>query len=264
MDKTNKPLRYGEDWTREESILAFDLYCRIPFKKTKANNKDVIALAALLQRSPGSVARKLGNFGAFDPELAKQNISGLTHTSELDEKIWNEFNSDWEKRVFDAENLRGKLTDKLPLSTRRISEKVFGSTEREVKTKQRIYQDFFRDAVLASYNQSCCICGLPHPEILIASHILPWSVGKDFRVNPENGLCLCASHDKAFDRQLLVIGTDYTVILASRVKSSKSVASKNLFTAFEGKRISLPDRFVPRQDFLSWRLEEFKKCERAA
>ena len=57
--------KYGALWTRQELILAFDLYCRIPFRKTKANNRDVIELAKLLGRSPASVARKLGNFGSF-------------------------------------------------------------------------------------------------------------------------------------------------------------------------------------------------------
>ena len=137
-----KPLRYGQDWTREESILAFDLYCRIPFRKTKPNNPDVIALAELLHRSPGSVARKLGNFGAFDPKLAEQDISGLTHTSVLDEQVWNEFHSDWERLVTEAESLRTKFVAKLPAGVRIKSEKVFGPTERLAKTKQRIYQDF--------------------------------------------------------------------------------------------------------------------------
>lgn len=60
-----------------------------------------------------------------------------------------------------------------------------GPTEREAKSKQRIHQDFFRVAVLSGYNQRCCICGLPHPELLVAGHIIPWSVREDTRVNPE-------------------------------------------------------------------------------
>ena len=72
MTSTTPSQKYGEPWTREELILAFDLYCRIPFQKTKANNPDVIQLAELLGRSPASVARKLGNFGSFDPELQRQ------------------------------------------------------------------------------------------------------------------------------------------------------------------------------------------------
>ncbi len=87
--------RYGQLWARDELILAFDLYCRIPFQKTKASNPKVQELAALLGRTPSSVARKLGNFGAFDPELQRKGISGLVHASNLDKEIWDEFHQNW-------------------------------------------------------------------------------------------------------------------------------------------------------------------------
>ena len=248
------------DWTREESVLAFDLYCRIPFKKTKANNPDVITLAQALQRTPASVARRLGNFGAFDPELKKQEISGLSHTSKLDEEIWHEFNSDWGKLVIEADRLREQKTGKTPsLESDPIIPEISGPTERVTTAKQRIYQDFFRASVLSGFNRQCCICGLPHPEILIASHIIPWSVREDTRVNPQNGLCLCASHDIAFERGLIGIGADFRILLCDRLKQSKDTASQQLFVAFEGKNILLPDRFVPRTDFLNWRLAKFKR-----
>ena len=80
----SRPVNDGQPWTREQLILAFELYCRIPFQRTKANDSRVKELAALLGRTPASVARKLGNFGAFDPVLAARDISGLTHGSKLD------------------------------------------------------------------------------------------------------------------------------------------------------------------------------------
>jgi len=253
-----KPERNGINWTREESILAFDLYCRIPFKKTKANNPAVIALARALGRTPASIARKLGNFGANDPELKKQDISGLSHTSKLDEAIWLEFNSDWGKLVVEADRLRQKITDQTLSSEKEpLIPGIVGPTERITTAKQRIYQNFFRASVLSGFNQQCCICRLPHRDILIASHIVPWSVREDARVNPQNGLCLCASHDLAFERGLIGIGTDFSILLSDRVKKSKDLASQFLFIAFEGKRIALPDRFTPREEFLSWRLEKF-------
>jgi len=265
MSRLARPSRDGIDWTREEAILAFDLYCRIPFKKTKANNPQVIALAHVLQRTPASVARRLGNFGAFDPELAKQDISGLTHTSKLDEVIWREFNSDWAKLVLEADRIRLERTGQsLPTDLEQITAEMLGPTERETKGKQRIYQDFFRASVLSGYNERCCMCGLPHPEVLTASHIIPWSVREDTRVNPENGLCLCASHDRAFDRELITIGTDFTIMLCRRIKKSRDPASQFLFSAVEGKRILLPDRFTPRQEFLSWRVDRFLKKETVA
>ncbi|HEY3855789.1 MAG TPA: HNH endonuclease [Verrucomicrobiae bacterium] len=264
MGKSVRPLRDGEDWTREEAILAFDLYCRIPFKRTKSNNPEVIALAQILQRTPASVARKLGNFGAFDPNLAKQDITGLTHTSKLDKAIWQEFNSNWSDRVIEADRIRSaRAVKSCSTAWKQIDYEYLGPTEREIKSKQRIYQDFFRASVLSGYNQRCCICGIPHPEILTACHIVPWSIREDTRVNPENGLCLCASHDRAFDRELIAIAPDYSVILCKRVKKSDDAASKFLFSGIEGKRITLPDRFAPRRDFLNWRLDEFLKSESA-
>ena len=73
-----RPNNDGQPWTREQLILAFELYCRIPFQRTKANDSRVKELAGLLGRTPASIARKLGNFGAFDPQLAARDISGLT------------------------------------------------------------------------------------------------------------------------------------------------------------------------------------------
>jgi len=81
MKVEHEESRYGTLWNREELVLAFELYCTIPFQKTKANNPAVQNLAILLHRTPASVARKLGNFGAFDPALQRIDIKGLTHTS---------------------------------------------------------------------------------------------------------------------------------------------------------------------------------------
>ena len=56
-------------WSREETILAFDLYCRTPLKKITKTNKDIIELAKLLVRTPSSVGLKMANLAHFDPEI---------------------------------------------------------------------------------------------------------------------------------------------------------------------------------------------------
>ena len=73
-----------EPFLRDELIVAFELYCRIPFQMTKASYPEVQRVASLIQRSPASVARKLGNFGALDPRLQAEKISGLTHAGRMD------------------------------------------------------------------------------------------------------------------------------------------------------------------------------------
>jgi putative restriction endonuclease len=158
MKRIRQESRYGELWNRQESLLAFDLYCRIPFQKTKANNPAVKELANLLGRTPASVARKLGNFGAFDPALEKLDIRGLTHTSKLDREIWDEFHADWNNLVWEANLLRNKFGQRA--SVHHALKLPTGLSETTRLTKQRVHQAFFRDAVLSSYEATCCITGL--------------------------------------------------------------------------------------------------------
>ena len=105
----SRPANDGQPWTRDELILAFELYCRIPFQRTKANDSRVKELAGLLRRTPASIARKLGNFGAFDPQLAARDISGLTHGSKLDKAVWDEFHQDWAGLVVHAHEIKSEL-----------------------------------------------------------------------------------------------------------------------------------------------------------
>ena len=68
----------SDGWTRDELLLAFNLYCKIPFSKTTSKNPVIIQLGHLIDRSAAAVAMKLGNFGSFDPSLRSRGISGLT------------------------------------------------------------------------------------------------------------------------------------------------------------------------------------------
>ncbi len=68
--------------------------------------------------------------------------------------------------------------------------------DREAITKVRVNQHFFREMILANYRQRCAVCEVPFRAILVASHIVPWSLDKSQRMNPSNGICLCSLHDK--------------------------------------------------------------------
>ena len=46
------------NWTREETILAFELYCQTPFGKIHKENPDIIELAKLINRTPSAVGLK--------------------------------------------------------------------------------------------------------------------------------------------------------------------------------------------------------------
>lgn len=93
--------------------------------------------------------------------------------------------------------------------------------------------------------------GLSEPRLLIASHIVPWSKDKANRLNPSNGLCLSALHDKAFDKGMLTLDDDFRVVLAPRIARSDEPFIRDVFQPLAGKQIALPERFVPDRSFLA-------------
>lgn len=69
----------SDNWTREQHILAFNLYSQIPFGTIHMGNPKLQELAKLLGRSVGAVSYKLGNFARLDPALHARNIKGVAH-----------------------------------------------------------------------------------------------------------------------------------------------------------------------------------------
>jgi putative restriction endonuclease len=251
MGKANaRPNNDGLPWTREQTVLAFDLYCRIPFRQTKATNPRVQELALILDRTPASVARKLGNFGAFDPELARRNIVGLTHGSKLDRQVWDEFHEDWSALVKETSEVRMRIGGpKADAPTAFLPE---GSSERIVTATQRLHQAFFRETVLSSYCSRCCITALPIPECLVAGHIIPWAVDKQRRADPTNGLCLSATFDRLFDRGLIALDSEFRVLISPRLRAFRDESVRLEVLEREGWQILLPSRFLPSLICLDW------------
>lgn len=240
-------------WTREELIIAFNLYCKIPFGTIHIHNPQIIALAKILGRTPSAVSWKLANLASLDPTLKKRNIAGASHGSKLDAEVWNEFVDDWDRLAFESERL---LAQKIGKPVEEISEVDVddlpkAGKEREAVVKVRVNQSFFRRAVLAAYNFQCCITGLEILELLNASHIIPWSKNKENQVNPRNGLCLNAIHDRAFDRYLITVTPEFIVKVSKSVKkATASEAVKDFLLRYDGLEINRPARFLPDPKFL--------------
>ncbi len=252
----------SNNWTKEETIIAFNVYCKIPFKNSSKTNPTIIKYANIIGRSPSALNMKVGNFGRLDPELKKQGIVGLGNGSKLDEIVWDEFNGNWEKLAYESELLIAEFQNKKVEEVIDIDIFEFPiGIEREALIKQRVNQSFFRSTILSSYNLKCCITGLSVPDFLVASHIKPWKADEKNRLNPHNGLCLNSIHDKAFDRGFLTITPDYKIKISKyfeEVKNDKSIS--DFFLKYDNKLICLPDRFLPSKDFLDYHYHNiFKK-----
>jgi putative restriction endonuclease len=243
------------NWRKEEHIVAFNLYCKIPFTKINSSNKEIQQLASIIGRSTGSVAMKLANFARLDPALQARNISGLTQGAKGEEDVWNEFNGNWEELAYESERILALYRNNpLEKSANIYTEDLPPEgKEREAIIKARVNQSFFRNSVLASYDYKCCITGLSVSELLVAGHIIPWSINAEHRTNPSNGICFNALHDKAFDKGLMTITPDYTIKFSERLFDRiNKIEFDTLFYPYHGKQISLPHKFYPLMEFLDY------------
>ena len=249
-DEMRMPIKL---WTREEEIIVFNLYCKIPFQKSSKNHPDVIRIANLIGRSPSAVNMKIGNFGSFDETLKKQGIVGLTNSSKLDEEIWNEFNGRWDELAFESERLIAELQGG-KIEEQSVDNIIPPGMIRECTIKQRVNQIFFRKAVLTSYRFACCITGLSNSSLLIASHIKPWKLSDETeKTNPCNGLCLNSLHDRAFDQGFITVTPDYKIYISDEISDIYGGSSVNaFFTRYHGLKIAVPEKFAPQKSFLEY------------
>jgi len=151
-------------------LLAFNLYCLLPFGKLHCRNKEIIELAGLIGRTPSALAMKLCNIASIDPAITSS--------------------------------------------------------------------------------------GLSDSRLLIASHIVPWSKDRHNRLNPRNGLCLSALHDKAFDRGLISLDDDFRVMLSTELEQRDEPFVREFFHSLAGQTITLPERFMPDRGFLQRHRQE--------
>ncbi len=246
-------------WTREELILTFNLYCKLPFGKLHNRNPDIIYLAEQIGRTANAVALKLVNFASLDPELKKRGIKGMSSHSKHDKLIFEEFSNNWEKLVLESELLLENLGDsKLEeVNFKGIIEKTGEEKLQLVRT--RVNQNFFRKMVLVNYDEKCALCSLNHTSLLVASHIVPWSKNKEHRLNPKNGLCLCAIHDKAFDSGLISFDENLIILFSNEIKKINKKIFIDYFGQFESKELNIPKKFYPSLEFLEFHRENIFK-----
>jgi len=243
-------------WTKDELKLAFHLYCQLPFGKLHSRNPRIIELADLIGRTSSSVAMKLVNFASLDPAITDTGRKGLGNASELDRAVWAEFNADWARLATECEAILARLGGVPAVPAAKevlIDSNNYVGSSRATTVQTRIGQGFFRAAVLASYDLKCCMTGLSIPELLVASHIVPWAADEKNRLNPRNGLCLSSLHDRAFDAGLITVTEKHVVKVSGRLKKAKpNWLNSRALCDLDGKPIQLPDRFYPDPEFLRY------------
>jgi putative restriction endonuclease len=276
MAKKKKPPRIL--WSRDQLLVAFGLYCWTPFGRLHLRNPDIIRAARGIGRTPSALALMTVNFASLDPAHRARGVKGMSNASDADRALWAEFEQNSEAVAAEAEaaweRLVGSTNEVSPADgVQRLPpfarggqgeagqlvgelEAPSGPTEIERTVRARRVQRFFRDAVLASYDFHCALTGLAIPELLTASHIIPWSQSVERRADPRNGIALNALHDRAFDRGLITFDEHFRVVVSTRLQS-KDIGPwyEKALQEIAGESLMLPERFRPDPDAITWHRE---------
>lgn len=249
-------------WSRRELLTVFNLYLKLPFGKFEPDNQEIKSLSRLIGKSNSSVAIRLNNFAYVDPYNHQHGIIGLAEGAEQVQSIWNEFSSNQEDLIYESEcivaDYHNKTIDEIyPDIDFQITDLKGEVKNRVVKT--RVNQNVFRKMILKAYSSQCAISGIDIPELLVAGHILPWADYENERLNPENGICLSNLYDRAYEKGLICIDTDYKILLSRRLKAlSSKEFYQDFFGRFEYKPIRVPKTYQPNKEFLEYRLNRFE------
>ena len=251
-------------WTKDELIVALNLYLKLPFGRITSRTPEIIHLANLIGRTANVVSMRLNNFASVDPYHQQRGVKGLTGGIKQVQPIWNEFINNKEELLFESEKILAEK-EKITVETKYADvldglQDLQGEDKyRAVKT--RVNQDVFRQIVVANYSGKCAITGIDIADLLLASHIVPWSKNKEERLNPENGICLSALYDRAFDKGYITISEDYKIVVATELKKKQQYPFyQNHFATLEGAKIELPQKYFPKKEFLQFHQDVvFKK-----
>lgn len=126
-------------------------------------------------------------------------------------------------------------------------------TERLSVVKSRIYQDVLKKYVSENYDNCCALCEIDQTELLVASHIIPWSADKDKRLELCNCILLCNFHNKLFDRGFISLNEDFNIIISKNL-------SVNVVNMLENNSFKMPNKDIPNFEYLKLHREEiFRK-----
>ena len=236
----------ANNWTSQQLIVAFYQYCITPYGQIDGRNKEIIALAAQLGRTPGALAMKMCNFASFDPIHLARGVKGLSGASKADKETWDRFYNNWDELLVAYQAAAAELA--LPPEPAEEPDKLAIApqiTETIAEVKIRLGQNFIRRSIMANYGHKCAICSLADSRLLNASHIIPWKANEARRCDPQNGLSLCSLHDRAFDRGLITLDNDYRIILSPSLSKPNGQLHEIAFIKTQGQQIILPDKFAP-------------------
>ena len=235
-------------WTRDELILALDLYLAHGLMDDRA--AEVIALSGELRRlaaveqnnpevfrNPNGVAMKLGNFAALDPGYRGK---GLSAGGKRDREIWNEFAHAPSALAASVKSIRDQLDVQNVVSELVENQSSSFDPDQVTDTRTRLVasivrrrgQNRFRRLLLEAYEERCAFSGYDAADALEAAHILAYMGNESNHIS--NGILLRADLHTLFDLGLVAVEPNTMAIAVSEMLKG------TLYAQLEGQQLRLP------------------------
>ncbi len=113
------------------------------------------------------------------------------------------------------------------------------ATTKERLVNARLGQGGYRESLLDMWGGRCALTGCDIVQVLRASHIKPWRDStNEERLDPFNGVLLAASIDALFDRNLITVGADDSILVSCSISCDALIR----LGLTRGRRLSLSDR----------------------
>lgn len=146
---------------------------------------------------------------------------------------------------------RENLNKTSDISKSSIGDENYFADDELGEQKQRGYaQQIFAKKIKTIYNFKCAVTGISTSDFLVASHIIPWSIRQDVRLDPQNGICLSTFFNTAFDKGYITFDDKYSLVISSEIQ--KDVNLYKYFKKYEGKTIFTPEKLPPKQEYIKW------------
>lgn len=205
------------------------------------------------------MSRKIGNLGYCDDSLKAQGISGLANGAKVDKLVWEHYVGSkrgelpLEPLLEDAAHIARARDISIDFLFEANSASVPVNTpgnlvgdERLVLRKERVYQNFFRNMVLAGYDGRCAISGLRLPMLIDAAHIVPWATRKEVRLLPSNGIALNPLLHRAYDAHLLDVDGKRRVHVSRALRrAAADTRMESFFDTIDGAMLQSSRHFSP-------------------
>lgn len=256
-----------EQWTKEEMILTLYIYLTHDSEELHKSSNFLIEFCDRLnkftglKRTPSSIEMRISNYKSVDPNYTKV---GLANGGKSVLEYWEKYHQELKY----MENLYSKFVNETFVETSEeakqelieiVNQLEYKTVDIEgkdsyiesvINMRNGEIQKIFKNNLNVEFNQKCALCNIKQKNLLIGSHILPYSKCKDKTdmINHYNGLLLCPNHDALFDKKLITFDEDGKIIISCKI-------DKNIY-----KDLNInPNMFLEKKYLTSERIEFLKE-----